>query len=74
MTLYFFERVSETDFIGPVVVAATTEGEAWDILARREGHAIDALRDLGWDVAQELAGLPPRPTIVYPGPYRRAIR
>src|SRR4029077_8255155 len=35
--LYFFERISEDDFIGPVIVAAGDEQEAWLVLARREG-------------------------------------
>jgi hypothetical protein len=74
VTLYFFERISETDFIGPVIVAATTEAEAWALLARREGAAPDLLKDLGWDIAQELAAIPARPAIVYPASYRRAIR
>ena len=73
MTLYFFERVTEDDFVGPVVVAASGEPEAWTQLSRREGQDIDILKDLGWGIAQELAAIPPRATIVYPGHYRRAI-
>ena len=70
MTLYFFERISDDDFIGPIVIAATGETEAWDLLARREGQPPDALRALGWDVAQEVRRVPDRPGIVYPGTYR----
>ena len=73
MTLYFFERISEDDFIGPVIVAALAEDEAWALLERREGVGVDALKTLGWQIAQDLAALPARPTIVYPSHYRRAI-
>ena len=73
MTLYFFERVSEDDFIGPVIVAAASEDEAWSLLAQREKQAVDALTSLGWQIAQDLAAMPPRATIVYPSHYRRAI-
>ncbi|MBI2493901.1 MAG: hypothetical protein HYV94_17620, partial [Candidatus Rokubacteria bacterium] len=73
MTLYFFERISEDDFVGPVIVAAAGEEEAWALLARRENASADALRDLGWQIAQDLAALPARPAIVYPSHYRRAI-
>jgi hypothetical protein len=31
------------------------------------------LRGLGWDIAQDLAALPARASIVYPRHYRRAI-
>ena len=73
MTLYFFERVSEDDFVGPIIVAAAQEDEAWSLLARREGDAVAALKTLGWQIAQDLAALPARPGIVYPSHYRRAI-
>jgi len=73
VTLYFFERVSEDDFIGPVIVAAADESEAWRLLARREGAAVEALETLGWKIAQDLSALPSRPGIVYPSHYRRAI-
>ena len=36
MTLYFFERITESDFIGPVIVAAPDEAGAWRLLAARE--------------------------------------
>ena len=74
MTLYFFERISENDFIGPVIIAAGDEREAWVLLARREGGAVEALKALGWQIAQDLAALPARPAIVYPSHYRSAIR
>lgn len=70
MTLYFFERITDDDFVGPIVIAAPSELEAWGLLARREGQPPDALRDLGWDVAQELSRIPERGGIVYPGTYR----
>jgi hypothetical protein len=73
MTLYFFERITEDDFIGPVIVAAPTEPEAWALLARRERREVAALRELSWNVAQELAAWPARPAVVYPSHYRRAI-
>ena len=73
MTLYFFERITEDDFIGPVIVAAPSEDGAWILLAQREKQAVDALKSLGWQIAQDLAALPSRATIVYPSHYRRAI-
>lgn len=73
MTLYFFERITEDDFIGPVIAAAPSEAEAWALLARRERSEVAALRELGWQIAQELPALPPRAAIVYPGSYRQAI-
>ena len=73
MTLYFFERITESDFIGPVVVAAPSEDEAWTLLGQREKQAVETLRALGWQIAQDLAALPSRATIVYPSHYRRAI-
>jgi hypothetical protein len=73
MTLYFFERIAEDDFIGPVIVAAPDEAEAWRLLAARERADRPALEALGWQVAQDLAAIPGRPTIVYPSHYRRAI-
>ena len=36
MTLYFFERITDDDFIGPVIAAAPSEDEAWRLLAARE--------------------------------------
>ena len=73
MTLYFFERITEDDFVGPVIVAAPSEDGAWALLAQHERRAVDALRELGWQIAQDLAALPSRATIVYPSHYRRAI-
>ncbi len=73
MTLYFFERITEDDFIGPVIVAAPSEDEAWALLAQREKQAATALKALGWQIAQDLAALPSRAAIVYPSHYRRAI-
>ncbi len=73
MTLYFFERITDDDFIGPVIVAAPSEDAAWTLLAQRERQAVDALKTLGWQIAQDLAALPSRATIVYPSHYRRAI-
>jgi hypothetical protein len=71
--LYFFERVTAEDFIGPIIVAAADETEAWTVLSRREGQSVQALRSADWQVAQELAVLPSRAAVVYPGHYRRAI-
>jgi hypothetical protein len=73
VTLYFFERITDEEFVGPVVVAAPTEDEAWRVLEGRESQPRDALRGMGWDIAQDLATLPARATIVYPRHYRRAI-
>ncbi|HKQ67678.1 MAG TPA: hypothetical protein VJZ73_21835 [Methylomirabilota bacterium] len=73
MTLYFFERISDDDFIGPVIVAAPDEASAWTVLAARERSEIDALKSLGWQIAQDLASMPSRAGIVYPSHYRRAI-
>ena len=73
MTLYFFERITEDDFIGPVIVAAASEDEAWRLLAARERSARPALEALGWQIAQDLAAMPARPVIVYPSHYRNAI-
>ena len=73
MTLYFFERITDDDFIGPVIAAAPSEAEAWRLLAARERSARDDLEALGWQIAQELAAIPARPAIVYPSHYRRAI-
>jgi len=73
VTLYFFERISEDDFIGPVIVAAPDEPTAWSLLAGRERSDVEALKALGWQIAQDLGALPSRPTIVYPSHYRRAI-
>lgn len=73
MTLYFFERISEDDFVGPVIVAAPSEDEAWTLLASRERSDRAALEALGWEVAQDLAAIPARAAIVYPSHYRSAI-
>lgn len=73
MTLYFFERISDDDFIGPVIIAAGDESEAWLVLARREADTVEALQTLGWQIAQDLPALPSRSGIVYPSHYRRAI-
>ena len=73
MTLYFFERITENDFIGPVIVAAGSEDEAWTLLAARERADRAALEALGWQIAQDLAALPAPPAIVSPSHYRRAI-
>ncbi|HEV8585020.1 MAG TPA: hypothetical protein VGT02_08625, partial [Methylomirabilota bacterium] len=72
-TLYFFERITDDDFIGPVIVAAPSEDEAWTVLASREKSERSALEALGWQIAQDLAVLPARPAIVYPSHYRKAI-
>jgi hypothetical protein len=75
VTLYFFERVTDDDFVGPIVIAAPDEAEAWRVLAAREKQPVDALRSAHWHVAQELAAMPARPSIVYPSHYRRtAVR
>lgn len=73
MTLFFFERITDDDFVGPVIIAAPTEEEAWALLARRERKGVAALKDDHWNVAQDLAAIPERPTVVYPSHYRRAI-
>jgi len=73
VTLYFFELITESDFIGPVVIAAEDEDQAWRELARRETGTVDAVRAAGWHVAQELAEIPARRGVVYPSHYRRAI-
>jgi hypothetical protein len=72
VTLYFFERITEDDFVGPVVVAAPDEAAAWTVLAGRERKDVGALRDEHWQVAQELPAIPARPTVVYPSHYRRS--
>jgi hypothetical protein len=74
VTLYFFELITETEFVGPIVVAAGTEDDAWNELARRESAAVSQVRERGWQIAQELERLPARPGVVYPGYYRQAIR
>lgn len=73
MTLYFFEQITDDDFIGPVVIAAASEMEAWELLGRREGAAPTALKEAAWDISQELKAIPGQPAIVYPGHYRQAI-
>ena len=49
------------------------EATAWALLAERERSDVEALKTLGWQIAQDLAALPTRPVIVYPSHYRRAI-
>jgi hypothetical protein len=71
--LYFFERITEEEFVGPVIVAAADEDEAWRILSRREGQDVAMLRGLHWSIAQELTAFPVRPSVIYPSHYRRAI-
>ncbi len=73
MTLYFFERITDHDFIGPVIVAAPDEAAAWTVLAARERSEVEALKTLGWQIAQDLAALPARAGVAYPSHYRRAI-
>jgi hypothetical protein len=73
VTLYFFERITEDDFIGPVIVAAPSEDDAWTLLAARERSDRAALEALGWQIAQDLATIPARASIVYPSHYRSAI-
>jgi hypothetical protein len=73
VTLYFFERITDDDFIGPVIVAAPDEAAAWTVLATRERSDVETLKTLGWQIAQDLAVLPARAGIVYPSHYRRAI-
>ena len=73
MTLYFFERITDDDFIGPVIVAAPDEAAAWTLLAARERSEVETLKSLGWQIAQDLAAMPVRAGIVYPSHYRRAI-
>ena len=43
MTLYFFERITDDDFIGPVIVAAPDEVTAWTLLASRERSDVESL-------------------------------
>jgi len=73
VTLYFFERITENDFIGPVIVAAPSEDDAWTLLASRERSERGALEALGWQIAQDLGAIPSRAVVVYPSHYRRAI-
>jgi hypothetical protein len=73
MTLYFFERVTDDDFVGPVIIAAADEAEAWAVLGRRESAAVETLKSAHWHVAQELTALPSRAGVIYPAHYRRAI-
>ena len=73
MILYFFERISDDDFVGPIIVAASDEAAAWAVLAARERADVDALKTLGWQIAQDLPAMPSRAGIVYPSHYRRAI-
>jgi hypothetical protein len=71
--LYFFEQITEHDFVGPVIVAAASEDDAWTLLVKRESSDRDTLEMLGWQIAQDLNAIPARPGIVYPSHYRRAI-
>ena len=73
MTLFFFERITDDDFVGPVIIAAATEDEAWALLATRERKDVAVLWDDHWNIAQELVAIPERPAVVYPSHYRRAI-
>lgn len=73
MKLFFFEQVSDEEFVGPIVIAAAAEDEAWTLLAKRERKDIPALQNDHWVIAQDLAAMPDRPTIIYPSHYRRAI-
>jgi len=73
VTLYFFERITDDDFIGPVIVAAPAEDEAWRLLAGRERSERSALEALGWQIAQDLNAMPTRAAIIYPSHYRNAI-
>jgi hypothetical protein len=73
VTLYFFERITDDDFVGPVIVAAPDEATAWTVLASRERSEVEALKTLGWQLTQDLAELPARAGVVYPSHYRRAI-
>ena len=73
MTLCFFERITDNDFIGPVIVAAPDEVAAWTLLASRERSDVESLKAIGWQIAQDLAAIPARAGIVYPSHYRRAI-
>jgi hypothetical protein len=68
-----FERITATDFVGPVFVAARDEAAAWTMLARREGRAERALRDDDWMIAQELAAIPGAAAVVYPSHYRNVV-
>ena len=73
MTLYFFERITDDDFIGPVIVAAASEDEAWALLGGRERSERAGLESLGWQIAQDLPTMPARAVIAYPSHYRNAI-
>lgn len=73
LTLYFFERVGDDGFEGPIVIAAPDEAEAWTVLAARAGRDVAALKDADWHVAQELSAIPARAAVVYPSHYRRAV-
>jgi hypothetical protein len=73
MMLFFFERIADGEFFGPVIIAAGTEEEAWGLLAVRESKGVTALREDHWHVAQDLTAIPDRPAIIYPSHYRRAI-
>jgi hypothetical protein len=73
VTLYFFEQITDTDFVGPVIIAAVGEDQAWEELAKRENQTVGALKEAAWTIAQELAHFPARATVVYPSHYRRAV-
>ena len=73
MTLYFFERITDDDFVGPVVVAAPSEDDGWTVLAARERSPRADLEALGWQIAQDLAAMPAHAAVVYPSHYRRAV-
>ena len=49
------------------------ENEAWRLLAGREDSDVEALNTLGLQIAQDLATLPVRRSIVYPSCYCRTV-
>lgn len=73
MTLYFFQRIAEDDFVGPVIMAATGEEEAWGLLGRREHKDLTGPRDDHWRIAQDLPAIPDRPGIVCPSHSPQAV-
>ena len=74
MTLYFFERITADDFVGPVIVAGAEVAAAVTVRARREGHSETPLPDHDWMVAQEGAAIPTRAGGVYPAGKSTTIR
>jgi len=65
--------VAELAQLGGLRVATVYRNLTSRLLAERERSDAEALKALGWQVAQDLAALPARATIVYPSHYRRAI-